>query len=126
MKPSPAADAILIEHMMECLDHIDDDTQRQRTTFFASRTVRDAVLRNLHMLTESSQRLTEAVKSSEPGQPWRQISATRNILVHNYLGGIDMEAVWIIIENDLPALRAALVRMQARTTGTLKANTEAP
>jgi uncharacterized protein with HEPN domain len=46
--------------------------------------------------------------------PWRQLSGTRNILVHAYLGGIDEETVWETVDRDLPPLRAALVRMLAR------------
>lgn len=114
MKSGPLADATLIAHMIECLDNIEADTQRQRDIFFGSRTIRDAVLRNLQMLTESSQRLSDTIKASEPGIKWRQISATRNILVHDYLGGIDMETVWVIIESELPPLRAALQSMRER------------
>jgi len=33
--------------------------------------MQDAVVRNLQMLTESSQRLTAEIKSSEPDVPWR-------------------------------------------------------
>ena len=31
----------------------------------------------------------------------------RNILVHDYFG-IDLEAIWLVIERDLPGLEAAL------------------
>jgi uncharacterized protein with HEPN domain len=99
--------------MIDCVDHILADTESRREVFFGSRTIRDAVLRNLQTLTESSQRLSDQAKAAEPGIPWRQMSATRNILVHDYLGGIDPETVWTIVERDLPLLRAALQRLIA-------------
>lgn len=114
MKPGTDADLVLLRHMLECLDHIDADTGRDRSVFFGSRMVRDAVLRNLQLLTESSQRLSAAIKATEPGIPWRQLSGTRNILVHAYLGGIDEQAVWETITRDLPPLRDAVQRMLAR------------
>jgi uncharacterized protein with HEPN domain len=114
VKTGSEADLVLLRHMLGCIDNIDADTQRRRAVFFGSRTVRDAVLRNLQLLTESSQRLSAAVKDAEPGVPWRQLSGTRNILVHAYLGGIDEETVWETVDRDLPPLRAALVRMLAR------------
>ncbi len=38
----------------------------------------------------------------------------RNILVHQYLGGIDLEAVWRVIEADLDQLASALERIRIR------------
>jgi uncharacterized protein with HEPN domain len=66
MKSSPRSDEVLLRHMLECLDNIDADTGRDRARFFGSRMVRDAVLRNLQTLTESSQRLGDAIKAAEP------------------------------------------------------------
>ena len=70
-------------------------------------------MRNLQTLTESSQRLSDALKATEPQVPWRDLAGFRNILVHGYLG-IDLQAVWSVIEQDLPALTAALARMAQR------------
>ena len=75
--------------------------------------MQDAVLRNLQTLTESSQRLSEGAKAGEPGIDWRRMAGMRNILVHAYLGGIDAETVWAVIERELPSLEAALKRLQA-------------
>jgi uncharacterized protein with HEPN domain len=84
-----------------------------RARFEGSRLVQDAVVRNLQTLTESSQRLSKALKASEPQVPWRDLAGFRNILVHGYLG-IDLQAVWSVIEQDLPALTVALQRMALR------------
>ena len=53
---------------------------------------KDAVLRNFHTMSESTQRLSELLKEMSPEIEWRQIAAFRNVLVHNYLG-IDMEII---------------------------------
>jgi uncharacterized protein with HEPN domain len=84
-----------------------------RQTFEASRPVQDAVIRNLQTLTESSPRLPEAIKATEPAVPWRELAGFRNVIVHGYLG-IDVAAVWLVIEQDLPALAEAVRRMEAR------------
>lgn len=122
MKPETDADVVLLRHMLECLDHIDADTGCDRSVFFGSRMVRDAVLRKLQLLTESSQRLSATIKATEPGIPWRQLSGTRNILVHAYLGGIDEQAVWETIARDLPPLREAVLRMLARASASPSAS----
>ena len=71
------------------------------------------MIRNLQTLTESSRRLSEETKASEPQMPWRELAGFRNVIVHGYLG-IDLLAVWLVVEQDLPALAVALVRMAAR------------
>ena len=75
--------------------------------------MQDATVRNLQTLAESSQRLSSEIKETEPGIPWRELAGFRNVIVHGYLG-MDMVAVWLVIEQDLPALAAALDRMITR------------
>ncbi len=75
--------------------------------------VQDAVVRKLQTLTKSSQRLWGPIKATEPLVPWRELAGFRNVLVHGYLG-TDMQAVWSVVEQDLPALAAAMARMAAR------------
>jgi len=36
--------------------------------------------------------------------PWADIVAMRNLLIHHYFG-IDKEAVWIVVERDIPELK---------------------
>ena len=67
-------------------------------------------MRNLQTLAESTQRLSRSLKATEPAVPWSAISGFRNILVHNYLG-IDLAAVWSVVEKDLPELELAIERM---------------
>ena len=113
MKPGADADTALVGHMRECLLLIAEYTGHERARFEASRMVQDAVIRNLQILAESSQRLSDTIKASEPQVPWRELAGFRNVLVHGYLG-IDIAAVWSVVEHDLPGLSAALERMAQR------------
>ena len=54
--------------------------------------MQDAVIRNLHTLTESSQRLSNDIKATEPQIPWRELAGFRNVIVHGYFG-VDLGAV---------------------------------
>jgi uncharacterized protein with HEPN domain len=111
MKPGRAADDVLVSHMLECIDRIRDYSRNDRSAFFASKLIQDAVARNLQTFAESSQRLSETLKTREPSIPWRDIAGFRNVLVHGYLG-LDLEIVWRIVEIDLPVLRDALLRLR--------------
>ena len=52
------------------------------------------------------------MRDASPQIPWRQIIATRNRLIHGYLG-IDGDTLWSIIQSDVPALLPALAVLRA-------------
>jgi uncharacterized protein with HEPN domain len=103
-------DQVYLEYMLECIDRIERYVENDRTRFLQSEIVQDAVVRNLQVLTESSQRLSESAKMNQPGIDWRAISGFRNVLVHDYLG-LDLDTIWLVIEQDLPQLKKALESM---------------
>lgn len=88
MTPNRESDRVLVEHMLACLDAIQEFLAKEPNRYRESRLVRDACLRNLQTLTESSQRLSDALKHSAPGIPWRSLSGFLNRLVHDDLGGM--------------------------------------
>ena len=65
-------------------------------------------------MSESTQRLSDALKAKYPDVEWRRIAAFRNVLVHDYLG-IDLERVWDIVQQDVPALGRAVAAMLEET-----------
>lgn len=76
----------------------------------------DATLRNLELIGEAATHVPPDVRSRAPAIPWRQIVATRNRLIHAYLG-LDPETIWSIVRDDLPALRHALLQLRAQESG---------
>ena len=117
MKAGGGTDFVLLEHIRDRISRIDEYTGGDSSTFFDSTLVQDAVVRNLQTIAESTQRLSETLRKTEPGIPWRAIAGFRNMLVHDYFG-IDLEAVWSVVEQDLPSLAAAVERMAAVAAGT--------
>ncbi|MCY4496234.1 MAG: DUF86 domain-containing protein [Rhodospirillaceae bacterium] len=103
-------DLALLEHVRDRVVRIREYTAGDRAVFFESHLVQDAVLRNLHTIAESTQRLSDRIRATEPAVPWRAIAGFRNVIVHDYLG-IDLEAIWSVVEQDLPGLRSAVDRM---------------
>ena len=114
MTPGPDSDRVLLAHMRECIERVREYSAGDRARFETSHLIQDAVIRNLQTLTESSQRLSDSIKATEPQVPWRELAGFRNVIVHGYLG-IDLAAVWLVVEQDLPPLFAALDRMVARS-----------
>ncbi len=98
--------AVYVEHMLDSILRIDEYIE-SKELFYDSRLVQDAVVRNLQVMAESSQRLSDEIKKKYPDIPWNDISGFRNILVHDYLG-IDLDVIWSVVEQELPRLEKAL------------------
>ena len=47
--------------------------------------------------------IPETIRLANPQIPWRLIIASRNRLIHGYLG-IDNDTLWSIIRSDVPVL----------------------
>lgn len=109
-------DRVYVEHILECIDKINDYTGKDRDRFMHDSLVQDAVLRRLQTMAESTQRLSDDLKGSVLDVDWRALSGFRNILVHDYLDGIDFFRVWDIIENSLPDLQKAIAQAQSGDT----------
>jgi uncharacterized protein with HEPN domain len=71
----------------------------------------DATLRNLELLGEAATHIPLKIREVHSAIPWRQLVATRNRLIHGYLG-IDNDTVWSIIKDDIPALLPALRKLK--------------
>lgn len=71
--------------------------------FVASGLTYDATLRNLELIGEASTHIPDEIRAAHPEIPWRMIIATRNRLIHGYLG-IDDDTLWSIIRDDVPEL----------------------
>ena len=78
-----------------------------RERFVASSLNYDATLRNLELIGEAATHVPDVVRAAHPQVPWRLVIATRNRLIHGYLG-IDNDTLWSIVVTDVPALVVSL------------------
>lgn len=97
-------DRLYLIHIGECIDRIEQYTAGGEAEFKNSTLIQDAVLRNLQTLAESSQRVSQGLRTSYADVPWRDIAGFRNVLVHQYLG-VDLDYVWRVVEDDVPVLK---------------------
>lgn len=111
MKSGNEADQVYIVHMLECIERVKTYTADGEFVFRQSQLVQDAVIRNLQVMAESSQRLSESTKLIALDVPWRSISGFRNIIVHDYLG-LDLDVIWSVVSQELPPLEIALSRIK--------------
>jgi uncharacterized protein with HEPN domain len=96
-------ESVYLSHILECAKAIEGYVAEGQKAFNQDRRTQKAVLRELQELSESLQRISQETKERHPDIPWRDISAFRNVLVHDYLG-INLDRIWEVIHSDLPAL----------------------
>ncbi len=63
-------DKVYVEHILECIDKIDEYTARDRERFVSHNLVQDRVLRRLQTMAESTQRLSDDLKKSAVDIDW--------------------------------------------------------
>ena len=105
-------DKLYLTHIAECIERVEEYTTDGRRAFLNDHRTQDAVLRNLQVLAESTQRLSDECRATRTEVDWRGIAGFRNFLVHGYLG-VDILRVWDVASNDLPGLKTHITEMLA-------------
>ena len=75
--------------------------------FLVDSQVQDAIVRNLQVLAESSQRISAELRTRHSEIDWRGLAGFRNVLVHDYLG-LNLARIWHIISQDLAVLKTQI------------------
>jgi len=73
-----------------------------------------AVERKLQIINEAATRLGNEAEQRIPDQPWRDIRGIGNQLRHAY-ERIDLNTIWNAVTDDLPPLKAAVLRALNRS-----------
>ncbi len=82
--------------------------------FEADEKAYDATLRKLELIGEAATHIPDIIQNTFSSIPWRQVVATRNRLIHGYLG-IDNDILWSIIQDDIPILLEELKKLKLQS-----------
>jgi uncharacterized protein with HEPN domain len=85
-------DTVYLRHILECINRIEGNTAEGKDRSMDPHTLQDAIPRNLQTMAESTQRLSNDLKATQPQVEWDRVAAFRNVLVHAYLG-TDLEII---------------------------------
>jgi uncharacterized protein with HEPN domain len=107
---SASRDARTLRELQAAADSIDEYLHEVTVEEFKSNAMRrDAVLRNLEVISEASKRLSDEFKAKYPGIPWAVVRAAGNVYRHEY-DKLDYEVVWFTATQGLGPLREVLRR----------------
>lgn len=95
-------------HILEAIDEIENYTSgTDFHSFLENSMMRFATIKQIEIIGEAANNITEDTQSEFNAIQWRQIIGLRHILVHEYFG-IDNTLIWQIITNDIPKLKEGI------------------
>lgn len=113
-RSDPQRVADYLGHILQAIDNIRDYTNGAALEgYLVDRKTQDAVVRNLEVIGEASNNIVKHhadFANAHPDVPWRFAYEMRNALSHGYFT-VDQTIVWQTIQNDLPSLRAQIVKL---------------
>ena len=98
-----------LNHIVKSIDRIMRYTDGKKyDDLLADDMMYYAVVKNIEMIGEAANMLTEEFITLHPDTPWKMIRGMRNYIVHEYFQ-IDSVVVWDVITNELAKLREQVV-----------------
>ena len=90
--------------ILEAIERIEKYAEEGKDTFEADELIQTWIVHHITIIGEACRTLPDDFQARYSNVPWADIIAMRNILVHHYYG-IDTDAVWSVVERDLPELK---------------------
>jgi uncharacterized protein with HEPN domain len=109
-------DKVRLQHILDAIGEIElylDGVSQDQ--FLASSEKRFATIKQIEIIGEACNALSDELKTQYSAIPWKAIIGFRNISIHEYFG-INLQLVWEIAKNDLPELKKNMVTILAGVT----------
>ena len=102
---SELGDEIRLKHILDAIEEIEKYLlEVDFPIFFENSMMRFACIKQMEIIGEASNHISDELKSKFTDVEWAQIVGMRNVFAHEYFG-IDSSLVWEIIKNDIPELK---------------------
>lgn len=96
---------IFLQHILESIKNINEFVEGlSDADFLKDLKTQDAVIRKIEIIGEATKNLPIDFKEKHDDVRWKEIAGMRDVLTHDYFG-VDLQAVWNVIINDLPDLK---------------------
>ena len=112
MRSKRFRDSDYLEHIASRILRIERATSEvDLAGFLGNDDLQAATERYIEVIGEAAGKLSQHTRDLAPDVPWSQVIGARNVIVHGY-AEIEPDRIWDIVKSHLPALRAAVGRLQ--------------
>jgi len=99
------SDKVYLRHILEAVEKIESYLAGISYEDFSKNSMAiDAVVRELEIIGEASNNLTERFREEHPDMFWAKMKAMRNFIIHEYFA-VNTKIVWDTCKNNLPPLK---------------------
>jgi uncharacterized protein with HEPN domain len=105
----PLSDKIRVQHILDAINEVEtyiSGVTEER--FIQSSEKRFATIKQIEIIGEACNKITDKIKLAHPEVPWDQVIGFRNISIHEY-HNVSFHIVWGIAVNDLPFLKERFI-----------------
>ena len=103
-----ADDTTRLGHIFDAISCIEEYVAGvDKVSFISNKMMQDAILRQIEIIGEASNHISEELQEKHPEAPWFEMRAMRNKIVHDYME-INADIIWDTVQNDLPALKPVI------------------
>jgi uncharacterized protein with HEPN domain len=105
------SDSVYIQDIIESITiiftYLENKTEQD---FINEQIVQDAVIRRFEIIGEASTKISDGVKSDNPGIEWKLMKGMRNKMIHEYFG-VSASTVYHTVIINLPLLQEKLKKI---------------
>jgi uncharacterized protein with HEPN domain len=93
--------------ILEAIERIEKYADDGKDAFVSDELIQTWIVHHIEIIGEACRSLPNDFQAMYADIPWADIVGMRNILIHHYFG-IDTDAVWSVVERDLPELKLSI------------------
>ena len=107
----PKNDLTYLSHIFDCICDIEtfckDYTEE---SFISDKKSFNACIRMFEVIGEATKRISTETRNKYQEVEWKKMAGFRDVLIHDY-EGIDLIAMWEIIQKNIPDLKQKIERI---------------
>ena len=107
-------DLVFIKHILDSIDAIKEFSKNiSKEELISNRLKQSAIVREIEIIGEAVKNISENLKNKNRKIEWKEITGTRDKMIHHYFG-VDLNIIWEIIRKDLPILEKQILSIKKK------------
>ena len=104
-------DSVYLRHISDAIKIIEEYVHGlSNDQFLSYRMAKDAVVREIEIIGEAANNISDEYQQSHPEVPWGKMIGIRNKIIHEYFS-VNFSIVWDTVQDDLPILKESVKKL---------------